>query len=278
MRCAGVDVRDIDRLVDGSGASLVDEVIAAVRRSSSRRKAVPVILWDIVDDVAEFSGAAREEVEDAFSIAYRDNRVTIDKDGFVKLVNARKKKLSLMKQAPGWVKDEAKWEEAKDAAGDDDGSDEYWATVTKIYKEMGGEIDGKDGTRRDILASMASRMQAPPWVSDISLWKRSLLDVDPQDDLYWGKVVLAYRKAGGKINRTKGKTAEFNAWPFDATGGATWIVSNDNVLTREIRTLQAYIADGIEPEELVEDLVTVGVDRRGANAMVDEALRSPVLI
>ena len=64
---------------------------------------------------------------------------------------------------PSWVKDEKKWEKAKKQAGPMDAirkrdskygkkgtkkypdEDAYWATVTTIYKNMGGEI-GEGGT------------------------------------------------------------------------------------------------------------------------------------
>lgn len=151
---AGVDMRDLDRLSDGANLNLVDEVIAFVRRAGGRQGSV--VLFDIMDELIDLTGAGRSVVQDAFDIAYQDHRIQIDKDGFVKLVNQGKRRSGALHQTnrvghkdalkelvarlrvPAWVQDPKIW--AKAVEENDPKGSAFWGGVILSYRRYGGRV------------------------------------------------------------------------------------------------------------------------------------------
>lgn len=149
---AGVDIRDLDRLADGSNLNLNSEVVAFVRRAGGRHGSVSI--FDIMNELAELTGANESDIQDAFDVAYQDHRIQIDKDGFVKLINQGKRRSKALKQAiktnhkdalrsmverfrvPGWVQDPKIW--AKAVKENDPKSDAFWGGVILSYRRYGG--------------------------------------------------------------------------------------------------------------------------------------------
>lgn len=63
---------------------------------------------------------------------------------------------------PSWVRDESKWEKAKDIVKkeykltEEDG-EEFWKLVTGVYKRMGGEIKKANEGLNSIIEMLATR-------------------------------------------------------------------------------------------------------------------------
>ncbi len=149
---AGVDIRDLDRLADAATLRLDEEVIAFVRRAGGRYGSVSI--FDIMNELADLTGANESNIQDAFDLAYQDHRIQIDKDGFVKLVNQGKRRSTALKQAtkggykdalrlmvdrfkvPGWVQDPKIW--AKAVTENDPKSNAFWGGVILSYRRYGG--------------------------------------------------------------------------------------------------------------------------------------------
>lgn len=279
-KIAGVDYRDLQRLSDGVSLSLGAEVVEYVRRVSSRRGA-RVAIETVLDDVVQLTGASPGEVQTAFDIVYRDHRLSIDKDGFVKLVDGRKARAAMLKGAPANVMDEDIWDKAKESVGPDDGSyDSYWAVVMDVYKNMGGRTSGSDDkeSRAVFMVAMISKLGTPLWVQDGEIWKKAVLSISPTDPVYWGKVIVAYRKAGGRVVEVNNrKSAEFQPRPFDVHS-PVWTVKNDGMLSRDLATIQGFIASGISPEQLESEMVDAGAERSQARMLITEAINSEILI
>jgi len=276
MKIAGLDARDIIRLSNGATVNLVEEVVAAVRRGTSRRGVNEAHIFDVVAEIEQLTGTSEDEIYGAFDIAYRDHRIYVDPDGFVHPVDAKKRRARILRDAPDWVRDPDLWKQARTAVGPVPSDADYWSFVTATYRRMGGRITGHSG-RRQVLAAFVSRFRAPVWVQDPKIWSRALIEHDPEDVHYWGKVILSYKRGGGRVVAPRRITAEFKPRPFDVHP-KLWTVSADGVLTRDIREIQSFLADGVGVDELESDLVAVGMARNSARRLIQAALEADPLI
>jgi len=144
-------------------------------------------------------------------------------------------------------------------------------------KRRSRSLKTKLSRRQGALGRMVSRFKHPDWVQDPTIWKQAVMECDISDDSFWGKVVVEYRKRGGRLIRVKSKTAEFKVRPFDVHP-IIWSVSSDGVLDRCIKDVQGFIADGADPEDLEEDMVTAGFELSAARKLIYQALASNVII
>ena len=229
---AGVDMRDLDRIADGTTLNLTEEVIAFVRRSAGRTGSVNI--FDIMHELEALTGANDSDIQDAFDIAYQDHRITIDKDGFVQLVNQGKRRQAVLSKESNVI-------------------------------------------RKDALSAMVDRFKVPAWVQDPKEWAKAIKDNDPKHEAFWGGVILSYKRFGGRTIQIQSKTAEFQPKPFD-THPVIWTVSSDGFLERDIQEIQSILADGIEPEDLKQELVTSGFEFKVACKLVEDAVAYKVLI
>jgi len=275
---AGIDVRDLSRLSDGTALNLVEEVVSFVRQATGRRGNSLVSLLDVIDDVVAATGCPPGEVQSAFDIAYQDHRIIIDKDGYVRLVDGRKRRSAMLRTPDSQVLDVDLWHKAKKQIGISPGSKDYWKKVLGLYSASGGKFIGPPPTcRTAVLHSMVSHFQIPIWVKDAQIWSKALLENNPEDTLYWGKVHLAYLRAGGRVAEVHSKSAQIQPRPFDVHP-PIWTVTTDGFLSRDLAAIQAFIGDGVEPEDLVSELVSVGASNVDARRIVTEALEGPILI
>lgn len=229
---AGVDMRDLDRLADGANLNLSGEVVAFVRRAGGRHGSVNI--FDIMNELAELTGANESDIQDAFDVAYQDHRIQIDKDGFVKLINQGKRRSKALKQ------------------------------VIAV-------------NHKDKLRAMIDRFKVPGWVQDPKVWVKAIKENDPKSDAFWGGVILSYRRYGGRTIPIQSKTAEFQPRPFDVHPDV-WTVSSDGFLMRDIKEIQSILADGIELDDLKQDLVESGFKSDVADKLVADSLASRILI
>lgn len=275
QRLAGIDIQDINRLADHTTVNVIEEVVSAVRRMSHRRSRVDI--FDVIDEVTTITGVDASDVQNAFDVAYQDHRIVIDKDGFVCLVNAKKRQSRMLKGVPKYAMDGGLWKKAVKSIGKDKGQfGDYWATVRRVYATMGGRIAGDKPPHREQLCSLVARFQMPVWVQDQGIWAKAINDNDPTDPLFWGKVVLSYKRGGGRTLRVKEKTADFSPRPFD-THPTIWKVT-DGYLSRDLQAIQSMVADGVEIDDLKQEMVEVGASRELADDIIQEALDSPPLI
>lgn len=271
-RIAGLELRDIDRLSNNLTNNLSEEIVSYVRRATRGSDAFHVHLLDVIADVAELTGVGADDVQSAFDVPYRDHRIKIDKDGFVSLVNAKKRRAHMFKGAPANVIDEDVWERAKAEVEDDGSHDNYYAVVMKVYKDMGGRT-----SKESALYGLAARFNTPPWVQDPAVWQKAALACDPTASDYWARVRADYVKGGGRILRVRERMAAFQPRPFDVHA-PIWTVTADGFLTRDLKTIQSFIAEGAEPSDVEADLVAAGVTELHARQIVQEALDTAPLI
>lgn len=156
-RVAGVDIRDIERLSNGLSLNLEEEVVAYVRKHTSRRTGGAVDIFDLLQDVSHMTGASEEDAQEAMDAAYKDHRITVDRNGFVRRVNDTKRRSDATRrvsrvnpdnarvgglvarlQIPLWVRDLGVWKQA--LAETNARTSAYWAHVVSKYRMYGGRI------------------------------------------------------------------------------------------------------------------------------------------
>lgn len=151
-KVAGINLKELDRLSDGVNLNLTDEVVSYVRL------AFHVSIFDAIEELRDATGASDSDIQDAFNIAYKDHRISVDKDGFVQLVNSKKRRASFLKSevnpevtkqsalkslvarfnTPMWVGDSEVWHKAVASNNPDSGT--FWDDVCSTYSKGGGRI------------------------------------------------------------------------------------------------------------------------------------------
>lgn len=245
QRIAGLDIRDIQRLSSGRG-SLVDEVESFVRRMTSRRSS-KIDIQTVISEVASDTGVSEGEAQWAFDIAYRDHRIVIDKDGFVRLVDGRKRRSRALK------------------------------SVRRVSADALNSGVRSSNKRGPLLQRLVDGFRVPAWAKDRDVWEVARAEVDPDDDSYWGRVIVAYRRLGGRIAVMRAKVGEFQPRPFDVHA-PIWTVGTDGMLVRDLATIQGFVAMGVPADELENELVELGMERGQAITIINEALNSELLI
>lgn len=172
---AGINKYEIDRLSDGLRINLVDEVIAAMQRATSRRGVRHADMFQVLKDIAEDTGAEESEVQGAFDEAYQNRWIMIDSDGFVKLVDSRRLRRKAIKSP----------------------------------------LVSANLHRAGALRQLISRMAIPGWVRDRQIWKKSVASSDPSSSDFWDRVCSVYKCSGGRFIHIHDRIAELVVRPFD---------------------------------------------------------------
>lgn len=102
-----------------------------------------------------------------------------------------------------WVSDEATWDRAKAEAskGYDEGSDEYWAVVTHIYKKMGGEVFDRTGAVKSTTKNVFCATGEGGGVDPSCGSGGDSSSKEKADDITHAKGVRAAKDLGGQVQQ-----------------------------------------------------------------------------
>jgi len=151
---AGISMSEANRL--STDSTLVDEVLSSIRRVVSRRGTKKADMFGIIRDVTENTGTSQTEVQSALDEAYKNRYISIDKDGYVSIINASRARKNARRitastvhlsqlqelvyrvECPAWVEDRDIWKKAVHVVPVE--SAEYWNKVASEYRRFGGRI------------------------------------------------------------------------------------------------------------------------------------------
>lgn len=193
-----------------------------------------------------------------------------DVDAVVSTVIERIKTGDMIKTAPPqWVVDEAIWERAKKEV-DPEQAEEFYAVVTKVYKNMGGKIKSKSSIIAGIVLRRLQALKtanmiktAPPqWAVDEDIWDDAKGAVRKYRGRYkdwYGAVTHVYKNMGGRIKHRRSKLAADIVFVHDRVvnsnmGPGTIIDMTEDPVT-STRVAQVHYDSGEIEWTLLEDVI-----------------------